>query len=110
MGDDMEVTVEVFNQEQYDGEWIPPTLVAAIAWLQEKLEQIPPEFRANARIEVEGVSSYDSSYANILIDYMRPATESEIQEKQNKDAERKRQIEEREQAELERLQSKYKKA
>src|SRR5579864_1132178 len=86
---DYEKEVHVFRQEQYDGEWLPEKLSDAIAWLQEKLEIVPNEYRDSAKIEIDSVSSWkDSHYASIEISYQRPPTEAEIAERKAKKAER----------------------
>lgn len=74
-----EVQITIFNQEQYDDEWIPDKLVDAIAWLTGKLEEIPEEFRAIAEIEVDSESGYEGShYGHIEITYRRPETDEEM--------------------------------
>jgi hypothetical protein len=86
---DYEKEVRIFRQERYDGEWLPEKLSDAIAWLQEKLESVPTEYRDSAKIEIDSVSSWeDSHYASIEISYRRPPTEAEIADRKAKEAER----------------------
>ena len=101
------IAVKVFEQEQYDGEWPPENAISAIAWLQEKVDSIPAAFRADAKIEIEGVTSYDSGYAKITISYTRPETDEEESARENAEnfcAEQQRQ---RELKQLAELQAKY---
>lgn len=71
-------TVVVLESEQYEGEWMPSDLTAAVAWLSGKLESIPPEHRGSATVEIDSTTRYDSSYASISIQYARPETEEEV--------------------------------
>lgn len=72
------VTVTLFDQERYDGDWMPEKLTEALAWLQGFLNQVPVQFRDKATIEISSVSSYeDSHYASIGISYNRPPTKAE---------------------------------
>lgn len=43
-----QIKVEVFNKEEYDGEWPPEDAEEFIAWFVEKVETIPEEYRATA--------------------------------------------------------------
>jgi len=62
--------VTVFDQEQYDGDWPPQNLAAAIEWLKGKLEQVPPEYRHKAEVEFDSCGGYyDDHYAVIRIGY-----------------------------------------
>lgn len=102
------VTVTLFDQEQYDGNWIPEKLTEAVAWLQGFLEQVPVQFRDKATIEISSVGSYeDSHYAAIEISYQRPPTH---EEKQGRLAEERQRYDAREASErevYERLKAKY---
>ncbi len=81
-------TVVVFDKEQYDGEWPPTDAAGALAWFAAKVAEVPAEFRHTAKIEIEGVTSYDSGYARILITYRRAETAEEVSaRKQQEDAE-----------------------
>ena len=80
------VTITLFDQEQYDGNWIPGGLIKTIAWLQQFLGQVPIEYRDTATIEINSVGSYeDSHYATIEISYQRPPTEGEKQRRMTKE-------------------------
>lgn len=101
------IVVTVFEQEQYDGEWPPENAISAIAWLQEKIDSIPAVFRANAKIEIDGVTCYDSGYAKITISYTRPETDEEESERQNAENLRAAQQRQRDLKQLAELQAKY---
>ena len=74
------VTVTLFDQERYDGKWMPCNLADAMAWLQAFLNQVPGEYRHTAKIEINSVGLYQDSHdANIEISYRRPATHEEKQ-------------------------------
>lgn len=71
--------VTVFDKEQYDGEWPPTDMTECVAWFAGKLETIPSEYRATAKVEIESVSVYeDSHYARIEIYYDRPENDGEM--------------------------------
>lgn len=71
--------ITVFSAQRYDGDWLPEKLDDAIAWLREKLGEIPAEYQDSAEIEIDSVGSYeDSHYASITIQYDRPSTPEEI--------------------------------
>lgn len=75
-------TVKVLDWEQYDSKgWIPENLIDAIHWLQEILDGIPVEYRPEATIEIGSSTFHDSSTASILIEYQRPPTAEEIEER-----------------------------
>jgi hypothetical protein len=73
----MELWYHVCSLEQYNGEWVPNNLIEAIAWLQEKLCEVPEDYRASATIEISSDCSYDSSHATLEINYRRPETAEE---------------------------------
>ena len=75
-----ETRVTIFDKEQYDGgEWPPTDATECVAWFSGKLEAIPAEYRATAKVEIESVASYeDSHYAHIVIYYDRPETDDEM--------------------------------
>ena len=104
----MDIKVEVFNEEQYDGEWPSENGAEFIAWFQEKLESIPQEFRGSAKIELDSVSGYEgSSYASIEIYYYRPETEEEAKVRESKSQYRAELLRQRELRQLEELKRKY---
>lgn len=72
------IIVTVFDNHQYEGDWPPENAVEAISWFQEKINSIPVEFRDTAKIEIEGIESYDCSYVNIEITYTREETDAEL--------------------------------
>ena len=76
-----QVSVTVFRAEQYDGKApfsYDTKLVDVIAWFQQKLEEIPEQYRANAVCEIGSTGGYEgSTYWTIEITYDRPETASE---------------------------------
>ena len=71
--------VIVFDKEQYEGDWPPTDATEYVAWFAAKLESIPSEYRATAKIIISGVGSYeDSYYLNIEIYYHRPEVDDEM--------------------------------
>lgn len=76
-----DIRIIVCDIEQYDGDWptpeYPTLLLDAIAWFQAKLQQIPEEYRAQARCTIGSTSSYDNHYGHIEISYDRPETAAE---------------------------------
>lgn len=76
------------NGAPYDGNgWPPEDPAGFMAWFQERIDQIPPEFRAAARIEISCESSYyDSSIAHIEITYMRPETDEQYSSRLQREA------------------------
>lgn len=90
-----DVEVVVFAAERYDGQWFPEKLEETVIWLQDKLAEIPEEYRSAAKIEIDSVGSYeDTHYASVSISYWRPPTDAEIEERNS--AKRKRLEEEAE--------------
>ena len=102
------VTVTLFNQERYDGEWMPEKLTEAIAWLQKFLEQVPEECHQAASIEIGSTGGYEGDhYATIEISYERPPTAEEKQERLNKEQRDQVAQEANERRAYERLKTKY---
>ncbi len=82
--------VVVFKQEQYDGEWPSTDATECVAWFAGKLAEIPEEYRAGAKIEIDSRSGYeDSSYACIEIYYDRPETDDEMTAREAEERRRK---------------------
>ena len=77
--------VTVFDKEQYDGEWPPTDATECVAWFAGKLESIPAEYRATAKVEIESVPSYEDSYARIVIRYDRTETDDEMATREAKE-------------------------
>ena len=69
-----EVNVKVCFVEQWD---LPKKLEDAIAFLQEKLEEIPQEFRPVADCDFDRNETYGSYYSTLEISYWRPETDKE---------------------------------
>lgn len=78
---DHPVVEALFDVQQYDGEWLPVGLGDAIAFLQEKLDAVPVEYRDTALIEIDATTSYDQPLARIEITYKRPPTAAEVEKR-----------------------------
>lgn len=73
-----QVRVVVFNKERYDGDWPPEVAVDFLRWFQDKVQSIPPEYRDNAKVEIDATGGYEGSYyATIEITYERSETDAE---------------------------------
>lgn len=100
--------IVVFDEEQYDGNWVPENLLKFCDWVTDRIAKIPQEFRSGAKIKITSNSGYEGcSYAHIEISYQRPMTPDEIRDaeraynrQQKYEAEKERQL-------YERLKSKY---
>jgi len=104
----MEIKISIFDKEQYDGDWPPESASGFIEWFNSKLKNIPEEYRSDARIELDSVSSWeDSSYASIEIYYYRQETKEEEKSRANKESVKQTVVESRERAQLKKLQDKY---
>jgi len=104
----MDIKIEVFKKDQYDGEWPEENAAKFLAWFEEKINSIPKEFRDSAKVELEAVPGYEHcAYASIEIYYYRPETDEEEiarKAKEQNRAELKKQLELRQ---LEELKRKY---
>lgn len=103
----VDVTVTVHSSEEYDDDWIPENLVAAIDWLRAYLESVPEQFRNNVEIKFGTRSSYDSSYADMSISYRRPETEAETAERKARNEANRLYAEQRDRATYEHLRAKF---
>lgn len=73
-----QVRVSVTAAEQYDPDFPPENLLGFIAWFDAILANIAEEYRPSATIEISSTSSYyDSHYATINVQYLRPETDDE---------------------------------
>lgn len=100
-------TVTVFEQEQYDGEWMPENLIQAIEWLQELLRSIPEQYRNDAQIEIDLTERYGCDRAQIKISYEREETDEEERIRIREEALAEQLSIKLEMSELARLQAKY---
>jgi len=97
--DRREVRVTVYDGEEFShgGDWPPGNLAEAIAWLQERLDSVPPEYRDVVKVDFDSVSDgYGGHEAGIKIHYIRPETDEEMaarQARERRDAELRRQQE-----------------
>lgn len=102
-----QIDVTVFDKEEYDGEWPPVDAKEFIAWFNGKIESIPEEHRATAKIEIESKSSYGDSYANIKISYPRPETDEEEERREEQERRIRGNQKDRELQQLAALKAKY---
>ena len=73
-----QMRITVFDKEQYDDEWPPEDAARCVAWFADKLEAIPSEHRAKAKIEIDSVGCYESHHGHIEIYYDRQETDDEM--------------------------------
>ena len=104
----MDIKIEVFNKEQYEGEWPQENAIKFLAWFEEKIKSIPEEFRDESRVELESVPSYENSaYLSIGIYYYRPETDEEERVRKSREQNRAELQRQRELRQLEELKRKY---
>ena len=100
--------VTVFDKEQYDGEWPPEDATECVAWFAGKLEAIPPEHRATAKIVIDSAGGYDGShYGHIEIYYMRQETDEEMASREKAEQRRQQKQKESDLRMLAELKAKY---
>ena len=64
--------------DKYDREWPPEDAAGFLAWFQKLLDEVPPDRRATALIEISSIDNYaDSSCATIEFSYTRIETDNE---------------------------------
>ena len=105
----MQKRAMVFDNEQYDGEWPPENAAECVAWFSRKLEYIPEEHRATAKIEIDSVGGYEGEhYARIQIYYDRPETDDEMAERETYERRYQEEVVAKELQTLAALKAKYK--
>ena len=80
MSKKQQVQETIFNGGKYEADgWPPEDPAGFMAWFQERIERIPPEFRAAARIELGSQSGYyGESSASLEITYTREETDDQF--------------------------------
>ena len=63
---------------------LPENILSLVGFLQEKLLEIPEEYRADAEITFDIPSDYESGIVDIDLYYMREETEEEKEERSRK--------------------------
>ena len=92
----------------HDNKYNNDKLIDVIAFLQEKLAEIPEQYRENAEIEIDTVDGYEGLYhVEIIIYYSRPETDEEMNIRLNLENQRRKEIEQQELAQLKALKEKY---
>lgn len=100
--------IAVFDEEQYDGEWPPEDAAECVAWFAGKLEAVPAEHRATARIEIDSAGGYEGShYGRIKIYYIRQETDEETASREKEEQRRQQAQKEHELRTLAELKAKY---
>ena len=81
------VTVTLATAEKYDAGFPTDDAVGFAAWLSNLIEQVPPEHRHTAKLEISSVGSYeDTHYATVTFLYSRKETDEEEAERESKEA------------------------
>lgn len=101
-----QVKVTVFKSDSY-GSMPTDNLVGFVAWVNEQVAKIPPEYVASASIDIESDSYYESTYPTIEIYYYRPLTAEEIAADEARARIMREKAEAKERWEYERLAKKY---
>jgi hypothetical protein len=95
-------TVYVFRDRSWDA---PGSLVAFVEWANGLLAEVPDEYKATARVDVE--SEYDSTSVEFSASYNRPETDEEAATREARINFLRDDQKARELAELRRLLTKY---
>lgn len=104
------IRVTVCKCEQYAEDWPfsdDSKLSDVVAWFAAREQEIPEEFRAKARCEIDSRLIYDSALATIEISYLRSETDQEMADRQQRAARAVADDRARELELLRRLQAKY---
>lgn len=78
---DRTTTEIVFRAETWAEDWPPTNLVSLIAWLQNKLHSVLPEYRHAVKCVFEAEVDGGSPYPTLTILYDRPETPFERDER-----------------------------
>jgi hypothetical protein len=106
----IKVKVTIYKKIQWDEDWPPENLLLFIARFNEKLKEIPIEYRNSAQISIEGITPYGNDpRSEIKIFYYRDLTTEERTKMKASKERNKQAIREHELKELERLTNKYRK-
>jgi len=78
----------VHNGGPYDGNgWPPEEPAGFMAWFQERIDSIPPEFRPQAKIEFASEGGYYGDHSpHIEITYLRPETDEQYASRLQREA------------------------
>lgn len=72
------ITVTLYNDRAYS---LPSKVTDLKAWLDEKLAEVPAEFRDSADMEICTEDSYGDIYAQVTLTYSRPESDAEEAER-----------------------------
>ncbi len=73
--------IRIYVADGDSTDWPPDNLVELIAWLKNKLSEIPEEHRGVATCEISSEGGDDWHMAHMDISYHREETEKEIEER-----------------------------
>ena len=103
-----QVRVTVFEQEGCHGDWPPEAPAEFIDWWRAKIDQIPEEFRASARVRISSASEYDGGSSPVIeISYSRPETTDEQAKRIRREEVERAKRERNERADFERLKARF---
>ena len=101
-------TITETNYDNHEWNQDPPeNLIEHIAWLEEKLQSIPEEFRESAFVKIYADEEYGDPTLIYKIWFSRPETDNEEATRERQDQARAESVREREIAELAKLRAKY---
>ena len=94
MGKKQQVQETVFNGSRDEGEGWPPEDPAGFsAWFQERIERIPPEHRAKAKIEISSQGGYYGEHTGCIeITYLREETDEQFAARLKREEEQRQQL------------------
>jgi len=104
-----QITVKIFDQEQYGGsDWPPGDAIKFVEWFTEKVSSIPEDHRKKAKIELDSSNGYEGiSYVRIKIHYNREETDLEMMAREEKERYAREETKRRDLAMLSALKAKY---
>lgn len=99
------VEVTVFNDDDISCE-LPEKPDEFMAWWQDKLDMVPVEYKASAKIEVECYEGYGSGQLEVTVSYTRPENDEEVAKRELRERKNQELQERQELCEFERLKEK----
>lgn len=101
------VTIVTYSAEQYDGDFLPTTLIEMKRWVEKRLAEIPEEYRSIAEIDFDSTMNWDLPLATVEVRYNRPETDAEYRKRLDGYDLQRRNAEAAERAAYKRLKAKY---
>lgn len=99
--------MDLFRQSHCDPEWPLTNAVQFANWFAGKLGEVPEQYRASAKIEIDAYDYCGALYAQITIYYIRPESDDEMAAREAREQRLKSETEAAELRTLERLKAKY---